>query len=502
MTSAVPAGSGAVPRTGHTRPLVWLLLAAGVLVFVLGELLFALNEFDGDGAAFGETWFLLLSSLAVTLIGVLILSRVAGHRIGWLLYAIGLLLSGSYFLDEYAIYAVVTSPDSLPLGREAAVVETIGATAFGLLAGFLFLLFPDGRPQSPRWQKVMLVSAVALVGLTFGNLFRPGTLGEPFNWENPFGIEGSRDAFAAVSLLSLITVAAIGIASLASLVMRFRRSEGIERRQLEWVFFGGAFFAVCMLLTLPLQIAGERTSAYESLLFSVGFTAIPVTVAIAILRYRLYDIDWIINRTLVYVPLTGILAGVYVAMTGLLRTLFTDLTDWGSDAAIAMSTLLVAGSLTPLKNWLQALVDRRFKETPNPEKEARRLASQARDVIEVLQREVFLRKYLRELIVIFGARGGAIRIGYSTLAEGEWLGDDALVIELVCEGEHRGHIGLAPRISGLEYSDSDRERFATLAEVVAEVISIGSLLQPVVSLEGMMPEPRAALPAEEPRRLN
>jgi hypothetical protein len=207
----------------------------------------------------------------------------------------------------------------------------------------------------------------------------------------------------------------------------------------------------------------------QSILFSIGFTAIPLAMGVAILRYHLYEIDWIINRTLVYVPLTAILGGLYVAMTGLLRTLFTELTDWGSDAAIAMSTLMVAGSLTPLKNYLQSFVDQHFKEAHDEARQANRLAAQARSVIEVVQGEAFLRKYLRELIGLFDARGGAIHIGRGAYAEGDWRGEEALVAHLVSGGAHLGRVSLAPRLSGIPFDEHDRQRLEQLSQVVGEL---------------------------------
>jgi hypothetical protein len=184
--------------------------------------------------------------------------------------------------------------------------------------------------------------------------------------------------------------------------------------------------------------------------------------------------------------------------------MFTELTDWGSDAAIAFSTLVVAGSLTPLKNWLQSFVDRHFKEVQDPEKGAKRLATQARSVIDVLQPEVFLRRYLRELLVAFDARGGAIRLGYSTYAEGDWLGDSAMVVELVCDGVHRGHIGLAARKTDVAYSSEDVVRFTELSAVVAEVVNLNTQLMPqVVSLSAAtVLEPPSIEAPEEASRLS
>jgi hypothetical protein len=454
---------------GHGVLALWVLAFA---VFVAGEVLFFLNLLTGDGPAFPEGWFLLITALADATIGALVLSRQPGHRVGWVLYAIGLLLATSYFLDDYAMYALRTDPGALPFGREAAALEVIGSVAFGLMAGFLPLLFPHGDVPSPRWRPVLYVASVVVITLLVSVLVRPGELGEPFDFvTNPFGIEGAEDVAAAVAGISFLALAAIGIANLYGLFSRFRRVDGIERRQLEWFAYGIGVLATVAVISVVSRLAGFGSDTLGSILFSIGFTAIPVSVGIAILRYRLYEIDWIINRTLVYLPLTAILAGLYVAMTGLLRSLFTEVTQQASDAAIAFTTLVVAGSLTTVKNWLQVFVDRHFKEADDADRTLKRMTAQARSVIEVLQAEAFLRKFLRELTAAFDAPGGMIRVGPTAYIEGEWAGTQGMQATL-CEGTSiEAYVALAEREE--PYSQADQARFVELTAVLGEIILVG-----------------------------
>jgi hypothetical protein len=446
----------------------WLVAAA---LLICGETLYAYNQFEGDGAAFPETWFLLVTSFAVSAMGLLVLAKMPRHVIGWLLFVIGILLSGSYVLDEYAMLALQDRSGGVPIGPYAATLEQMGAIAFGLTAALLFLLFPDGRVPSPRWRPLLYAGCAAIVVFTVAGLLLPGDLGEPFEeWRNPLGIPGMRNAFGALTFVGLFAVAACGIAGLASLVVRFRQADGVERRQLEWVFFGGAFLAVCTISMIPLRVSGVISDSAESIIFAIGFTAVPVTVGVAILRYHLYDIDWIINRSLVYVPLTAFLAGLYVAMTGLLRTVFTEWTDRGSDAAIAISTLLVASLLTPARNFIQAWVDKHFKETSDPARDVQRIVSEARAVLQVLQQEAFCRRYLRELLDAFDSPGGALQINDDWYLESDMEGEGALQADLIYEGRLLGRLLLAERPA--PYTQKDRSRFEELAGMLAETIAL------------------------------
>jgi hypothetical protein len=263
---------------------------------------------------------------------------------------------------------------------------------------------------------------------------------------------------------------AVAIANLFALFARFRHVDGLEQKQLEWFALGVVIFATTVLIASAISVAGMGNDTVSSVLFSVGFTAIPVTVGIAIRRYRLYGIDWIINRTLVYVPLTAILGGLFVATTGLVRTLFTEATEQASDAAIALSTLVVVGALTPLKNSLQAFVDRRFMEPEDPFKAVARLNAQARSVVEVLHEETYLRKYLQEVYTAFGASGGVIRVGSSWYTEGEWVDEDGLRVELDISGGPEAYIALAERSE--PYTSDEAKRLKELAGIIEELFEV------------------------------
>ena len=500
--SRLALASGTEACNGLRTLLLWLAAAA---IFLAGESLFLLNSLQGEGAAFREGWFLFISSLAVSTIGTTVLARYPRHTVGWVLYAIGVLLAASYLLDEYALYTLETRPGALPLGPHAASIEIVGATAFGLTLTFLLLLFPDGRPPSRRWYPLLPLGALAVAGLTFGGLLRPGPLPEPFEaWDNPFGIDGIASLVDGIRVASIVLLLICAVFGLASLVVRFRGAGGAERRQIEWMALGAAVLATSSLLLLVLNLGGVATGSFQGIIFSIGFTAIPVTVGIAILRYRLYDIDWIINRTLVYVPLTAILAGLYVAMTGLLRTSLTEITNAGSDAAIALSTLSVAALLTPLKNHLQAMVDEHFKDVHHPGVDLSRLDQQARHVIEVLNVESFLCEYLDRLVAALGADGGLIHVvpgeDREMRIDCSWRGRSLMTVPIEREGKPVGSIALGPRAGDRPYGEDERRRLYECASVVADLLALAPHVSPRgrrTAAEDPLPEAGASGPTEE-----
>jgi hypothetical protein len=204
---------------------------------------------------------------------------------------------------------------------------------------------------------------------------------------------------------------------------------------------------------------------------------IPIAIGFAILQYRLYDIDILINRTLVYVPLTAILAGLYVALTGLFRAVFTEMTDLGSDPSIAISTLAVVAVLTPLKNQLQVVVDRHFKEQPDPLAGLRRLSGQARAVAEVLDTDAFVEGVLRELVTGLGTAGATV-----TSRDGRWVsyGDvdetQALSRPLTYRGQTVGELIVFRYRDGRTIPDADAA-LAEAATTLALLLGISTPLQ-------------------------
>jgi len=309
--------------------------------------------------------------LTFPLVGVLILRRQPRNTIGWLLHGISLIWGLGACTDIYARYGLLVAPGSLPRPDIAAVLNAgIWAPAIGLMGTFLILLYPDGRLPSPRWRPVGWLCAATVVALTTTMYLTPGPLevGPVPGLTNPFGVESARPvlAVALVALLSLLPLCFVTCA--VALVLRFRRSRGVERLQLKWLATAAAAVAGTFLVALAAPLlarsltSSAETPGWLAPLDVVGFLSfglLPAAIGIAILRHGLYDIDVIINRTLVYGSLTAALAGMYLGSVLLLQLVVSPLTDQ-SDLAVAGSTLAVAALFRPARARIQATVDRRF----------------------------------------------------------------------------------------------------------------------------------------------
>jgi hypothetical protein len=313
-------------------------------------------------AALGIGFVLVFMSFAT--VGALVASRQPGNLIGWIFCALGLFLPLATASEEYALYALVTRPDSLP-GGEVMVwlgVWFAGAINVAMLA-FVLLLFPDGRLLSRRWRPIVWVNLIAIL-LLFAWSFEPGLIENLglLKVANPFGVAGAGDLLNTLGEIGFFLVLAVAIAGAISLVLRWRRSRGEERQQIKWFVFAGAIFCTVfavapVLWTLP---PSPETEWIWPTLFLLAFGTIPTATGIAILKYRLYEIDLLINRTLVYGSLTATLALVYVGSVVVLQGVFRALTGQESQLAVVASTLAIAALFNPLRRRLQAFVDRRF----------------------------------------------------------------------------------------------------------------------------------------------
>ena len=297
-------------------------------------------------------------------VGALVASRQPGNLIGWIFCALGLFLPLAGASEEYALYALVTQPGSLPGGEVMAWLAAwfAGAINFAMLA-LVLLLFPDGRLLSRRWRFVVWVNLIAIL-LIFAWNFEPGLIESLglLKVANPFGVAGAGALLKALGEIGFFLVLAVAIAGAISLVIRFRRSRGDERQQIKWFVFAGAVFCAVLavapvLWTLPLTPATEWI---WPTLFLLGLGTIPAATGVAILKYRLYDIDILINRTLVYGSLTVALVALYFGGIVVLQRVFVFLTGQQSTLAVVASTLVIAALFNPLRRRIQSFIDRRF----------------------------------------------------------------------------------------------------------------------------------------------
>jgi hypothetical protein len=310
----------------------------------------------GDNSV--ENAVLLVGFSAFAVVGAVLVAMRPTNTIGWIMAAIALMVSTFLTGDSYAAYVMVTRghPDAL-----AVVSAWIGSwywlTLLVLVLIYMPLLFPDGRLPSRRWLPIAVLAGVGMLGIVvLGALADTLPLNEAPGYEidNPIGIEGLgnvEDLPVFGVLTSLLVVCIIGAG--ASVVMRFRRSRGAERQQMKWFAY-----AVVPMLLIPTD--GFLPGIISSVALSVVLIGLPTAIGIAVLRYRLYDIDLLINRTLVYGTLTATLVALYFGGIVVLQRLFVLLTGQQSTLAVVASTLAIAAVFNPLRRRIQGFVDRRF----------------------------------------------------------------------------------------------------------------------------------------------
>jgi hypothetical protein len=342
-----------------TARLVWgACLALGVATLVLLALGAGVTTHaDSFGlSGFGGMSFV-VASLAFATVGAMVTIRAAGNPIGPVFLVTGLIVGAGDLAFQYADRAVFISPGTWPGDTTAAWLQNLGLPpGFGLLAVAL-LLFPDGRLPSTRWRPALWLALAGIALIVVGYGLRPGPLDDPFeSISNPFGV-GSFGLMDAVTGFGWMFMAAgVGLAAVA-MTIRFRRSHGLERQQFKWLSLAAAIAGVAIVADAISFIAGvEGIEQPRQLVLGLGFCVFPLSAGAAILRYRLYDIDVVINRALVYAALTATLAGAYVGSVLLLQLVLSP----SSDFAIAASTLAVAGLFQPARRRIQEIVDRRF----------------------------------------------------------------------------------------------------------------------------------------------
>jgi cytochrome b subunit of formate dehydrogenase len=296
-------------------------------------------------------------ALGYSTVGAIVASRLPESPIGWLFCAIGLIFGVSHFSAEYAAYALLVPSRSLPAGETFAWL-TSWVWVFGLgLIVFLDLLFPNGWLPSARWRWFARFTAIVLLPAAILGALSPGLILSS-TLINPLGVEGLPNVSRAIEafMYALIVVGA------SSMLARLRHAGRIERQQIEWFAYATAVAISGVILKNTVYPAVGVTWVWwvGLVLTTVGVVSSPVAMGIAIFRYRLYQIDLIINRTLVYGSLTAVLACVYLGGVVFLQYAFRALSGEGSQLAVVASTLIIAALFIPLRRRIQGFIDRRF----------------------------------------------------------------------------------------------------------------------------------------------
>jgi hypothetical protein len=296
-------------------------------------------------------------------IGAVIVARQPRNRIGWLCCAVGFLVGPAFFGQDYAWYALVQRPGSLPGGLAMGWLGNWPwYVALVLILVFLPLLFPNGQLVSQRWRPVAWAAAALLVPVWIWAAFSPGPLQGTgiATVPNPLGIQGAEADFKLLQTIVAPGVGLLMILSAASIVARFRRAQGVERQQLKWFTFAAALSALLFVTFILTGLDTRGPSVLSYVLAAFWLTAIPVAIGVALLRYHLFDIDRLINRTLVYGLLTAILGLGYAGAVLILGQLSETVAKQPPSWAVAGATLTIAALFQPARRRIQAAVDRRF----------------------------------------------------------------------------------------------------------------------------------------------
>jgi hypothetical protein len=304
-----------------------------------------------------DNLMLLLGFGAFSFVGSVLIAKRPGNLVSWITAAIGLMTGVFPAAETYAAYVMMTvgRPDPLALfGAWMNNLYWVPLLALALI--YLPLLFPDGRLPSRRWLPVAVIAGLTVAGFVGIGAFSETLYGQEIDYQivNPIGIEGLPPAEEHPVFPVLMIGTGIGlVGAVAAVAMRFRKSNGAERQQLKWFLYAAAL--------IPTFLVVDLLPVFGDLLFGLVLISLPASIGVAILRYRLWDIDLIIRRTLVYTLLTAALALVYFGCVVLLQSFVERISGGnGSSAVIVISTLAIAAIFNPLRRRIQSFIDRRF----------------------------------------------------------------------------------------------------------------------------------------------
>jgi hypothetical protein len=334
---------------------VWLLTLLGLVATLWIDALLREAGRDELAALSISSIPLVVAVVSAVTVGAVLAARRPGHPVGWLLLGLGLSQTAHGLTYAYTRYGLVVRPGSLPGAAYLAGLNNGLVVMWIACAGFVLLLTPTGSLPSSRWRWWARVAAAAAALWLLGSILDPAPLRPEYpEVSNPLGVPALSGPLAALVVAALIVLVSL-VMGAVSLLLRFRRARGVERLQLRWLVWGAAIAAMALLVAVMALILLED---FELLTVAVGISAavLPLATGAAILRYRLYDLDRIISRTLAWTLLTVLLGLGYGAIVVLLGRLLPD----SSSLAVAAATLAVAAIFQPARRRVQAVVDRRF----------------------------------------------------------------------------------------------------------------------------------------------
>jgi hypothetical protein len=430
-----------------------------------------------------HSWLGIALFVPYAVVGGLLVIRRPRSLIGWILIGIAWQFALLTAPLDATVQGFAAGSVPLPLAIFAVAEGISGGLVFYLFAVLAFV-FPTGRLATGRWGTASRLALGAGLLIVVATVVMPviavGLVGSPNNVlvQNPFAVMPDLVIWSLFSsaggpAILFFAIMLLLLAGAISLVVRARRAVGIERQQMRW-------FTASIAGVVTAVIFGMVAAAIEPILSDNGvawlpamaaFALVPVAIGIAVMRYRLYEIDTIINRAIVYGLLTAILAGIYAASIALMQRLFGTVTGQTSDAAIVLTTLVVVVAFTPIKNRLQAVVDRRFKGASDA-------TTQLSEFVDALDRAMWRVKptaALRHLLDVstsaMGAAGGDVAMGSLAVAH---VGTDVVTPEMVVTSGHgpgRIVLSISPRPAGPPYLERDRAAVTEAVEAVVRALA-------------------------------
>ena len=408
-----------------------------------------------------STVVVFVGAVAFSVTGALIVSQHPHHAIGWTFVLSGLATAGAVVLAAYGELALAPGW-TLPAGGIAQDVSHLliqGGIFLPLTLGLL--LFPDGHLLSPRW---WIAAAAAVFGLVLRLI--GDAISDPNSAAPDLGDVGV-----------LLTVGS-ALAGLAALALRWRRGGSVLKQQVKWMAAAAVVVVAAFIGDIVINIWNHDflKNDAEFLVFTLTYTLVPVAAGIAILRYGLYSIDFIINQAIVYIVFTAILAGLYAGITATLQRVFVAVTGQSSEAAIVITVALIATLFTPVRNALQRLVDRRFKDARSLERLMESLETEVGAVVDVMDGQRLAERLVKTAREGADATGAALFLDGETrprYVSGDWNGEAALVVPLRAGDHEVGRIALGARRRGAPYLERERERLQRAADVVAVGLTLG-----------------------------
>lgn len=448
-----------------------------------------------------EELLIFLTFITAGLLGALVAAREPDNPIGWLMSGVSVTATLFFLPLDYGYWAQVIERGTWPLGGVALWVGAwVWAPAIGLFLPMLTVRFPDGKAAA-RWRSTDWLAAAGTATYAAGvALARPevlvrllliphhliasmaGFIHNPLGGLAPTWLAGTL-IYVGFALMLLAYAAAV-----ASVVDRFRHARGDYQLQLKWFVYAGAIVGTALVYGSVVQIFNVFPPDDIDVVLHLSFFALPLSIAIAILRYRLYDIDVIINRSLVYGGMTAILGAVYAAVVTLLNRLFIAASGQKSDAAYVVTAFVVVVASSPVKDWLQRQVDSRIGHR-SPSAVLNEFRADVEAVVSVIDVHRVAHRLLDQAAAAFDARGAALYLRSSDpsnplYSRGRLDGEVGIEVLLRYEDQQLGRLVLGTRRGDAIYTEHDRELLQSSADSVGEALALAAHL-------GFRPLPRA-----------